>query len=77
MQYVRLASLLILGVSVCANQLQDYRKQEALLRDYPCGDPQPRVLELGEVIGEDVLKEETNGFTLTVYSFFIFVVKKN
>lgn len=74
MRCVGLASLLFLAVvSVGANQLSEYRKQEAFLKQYPCGDPQPRIFELGEVIGEDVLKETTHGFTLSVIIYTLLV----
>ncbi|XP_018575760.1 placenta growth factor-like [Anoplophora glabripennis] len=61
MHYIRVALLLSLSVAVRADLLLAYREHEALVKDYPCRDPQPRVVELEEVIGEDVLKEETNG----------------
>uniref|UniRef100_V5I7U4 Platelet-derived growth factor (PDGF) family profile domain-containing protein n=1 Tax=Anoplophora glabripennis TaxID=217634 RepID=V5I7U4_ANOGL len=61
-RYIRTALILSLIVSVRSDeQLEAYRRHEALLRQYPCGTPQPRVFELEQVIGADVLQEKTRG----------------
>lgn len=72
-QYIKAALLLFLTVSARAD-INAYRQHEALLKQYVCGEPQPRVFELGEIIGEDVLREKTDGFTLSVSFLFCLLI---
>lgn len=70
MRYVAMIAFLLLFLTVSARpDLGAYMKHEAFLKRYPCADPQPRVFELAEIIGEDVLREKIDGTTSVSFCF--------
>lgn len=75
MQLIQVAFLLFLTVSARAD-VDAYRKNMALLAQYPCGYPQPRAITAEEVIGKDDFWEKTDRRTLQVsVSTYYFIVK--
>lgn len=59
MVVIKVAFLLITGISISlCDTRNEFLKNRNLCKQYPCGDPQPRVFTGKELITEDLLKNE-------------------
>ncbi|KAJ8922334.1 hypothetical protein NQ315_004277 [Exocentrus adspersus] len=59
----KLALLLLssISIAVCVDEKSAYRAHKKFLKMFPCKDPQPRVLQLEDVVPENVLKDKYEG----------------